>query len=447
MEQKPVLPAVVEEEAIDLRRYLKILQKWSRVIIAGTVLSVLTAGILSWFVLPPVYEAGALLLITQPAEKERVVTQQEGVEEVVRPLTQLPEMTINTYVGQLKATALLDRVIKKLRLDPVLYTPASLAGMIKATALKDSNLIEVKVQNTDPVLAAAIGNTLCQEYLQLISEKNQEQMTRSVEFLRNQRDECDAKLSRALAELNRLENQAPNLAVLEQEFQRKSELLTSYQAELSAARVEAEQLVAATESIRRELAAISQTVTTQTYEAGKGYTGSEQVNPVYVDLAQRLNEKKTALAEKEARIAALTSLTAGLSNDLQRLQGSLSAKRNQLERVQSEVKRLQETSQKLAEKLTETQIAKSLDLGASTVVVISPAEEPKQPVKPKKKLNIAVAFVLGLMAFTGLAFVLEHLDYTVKTPDDAAQHLGLTVMGVIPLADRRTRSYGSYTEP
>ncbi|MEW6447639.1 MAG: Wzz/FepE/Etk N-terminal domain-containing protein [Bacillota bacterium] len=444
MEQKPA--PLVEEEVIDLRRYLKIFQKWSRVIICGTILCILTAGVLSWFVLPPVYEASALLLVTQPAEKERVVTQQEGVEEVVRPLTRLPEMTMNTYVGQLKAHALLERVIKKLKLDPVLYTPASLAGMIKAAAIKESNLIEVKVQNTDPVLAAAITNTLCGEFLQLISEKNQEQMTRSVEFLGKQRDECDAKLTRALAELNRIETQPPNLAVLEQEFKQKSELLAAYQAELSASRVEADQLTAAEKSLSRQLAATPRTVTTQTYTAGE-YAGSEQVNPVYVDLAQRLNEKKTALAEKEARIAALTSLTAGLSGDLQRLQVQLSAKRNRLERLQAEVKRLQETSTKLAEKHTETQIARSLDLGATTVVVVSPAETPEAPVKPKKLLNIAVAFVMGLMAFTTLALLLEHLDYTVKTPDDVAQHLGLTVMGIIPLADRRVRSQAPYTEP
>jgi len=441
LEQKPVSPVMVEEEVIDLRRYLKVLQKWSRVIIAGTLLSVLTAGILSWFILPPVYEAGALLLVTQPAEKERVVTQQQGgVEEVVRPLTQLPEMTMNTYVGQLKATALLDRVIKRLKLDPLLYTPASLSRMIKATAVKDSNLIEVKVQNTDPVLAAAIANTLCHEFLQLISEKNQEQMTRSVAFLQKQRNECDVKLARALAELNRAASQPPNLAVLEEEFKQKSQLLASYQAELGAARIESGQLQAAVASIQRELAVTPRTVTTAAY----GTDGAEQVNPVYVDLAQRLNEKKTALAEKEARIAALTNLTAGLSRDLQQLQGTLSVKRARLERLQAEVNRLQETSSQLAEKLTQTQIAKSIDLGSSTVVVVSPAEEPQNPVKPKKKLNVAVAFVLGLMAFTALAFVLEHLDYTIKTPEEVAQHLGLTVMGMIPLADRRTHEYGAY---
>lgn len=441
MEPKPVSPVIVEEEVIDLRRYLKVLQKWSRVIIAGTLLSVLTAGVLSWFILPPVYEAGALLLVTQPAEKERVVTQQQGgVEEVVRPLTQLPEMTMNTYVGQLKATALLDRVIKRLKLDPLLYTPASLSRMIKATAVKDSNLIEVKVQNTDPVLAAAIANALCQEFLQLISEKNQEQMTRSVAFLQKQRNECDAKLTRALAELNRAASQPPNLAVLEEEFKQKSQLLASYQAELGAAQIESDQLQAAITSIQRELAATPRTVITTAY----GTSGAEQVNPVYVDLAQRLNEKKTALAEKEARIAALTNLTAGLSRDLQQLQGALSAKRTRIERLQAEVNRLQATSSQLAEKLTQTQIAKSIDLGSSTVVVVSPAEEPQNPVKPKKKLNVAVAFVLGLMAFTALAFILEHLDYTIKTPEEVAQHLGLTVMGMIPLADRRTPKYATY---
>lgn len=41
-----------------------------------------------------------------------------------------------------------------------------------------------------------------------------------------------------------------------------------------------------------------------------------------------------------------------------------------------------------------------------------------------------------------LAFVLEALDDTLKTPDDVEQHVGLTVVGAIPASnlnnDRRT---------
>ncbi|MCL6560329.1 MAG: lipopolysaccharide biosynthesis protein, partial [Firmicutes bacterium] len=110
----------------------------------------------------------------------------------------------------------------------------------------------------------------------------------------------------------------------------------------------------------------------------------------------------------------------------------------------SEVDRLKETLNTLASKTTETQIARSLDLGQTTVVVVSDAATPTKPVKPNKKLNVAVALILGAIAFTGLAFVLEHLDYTVKAPEDVAQHLELPVLGVIPLATPKTSKASYY---
>jgi capsular polysaccharide biosynthesis protein len=59
------------------------------------------------------------------------------------------------------------------------------------------------------------------------------------------------------------------------------------------------------------------------------------------------------------------------------------------------------------------------------------AENPA-PIKPNPKLNMAIAFVVGLMAAVGLAFLLEFLDNTIKTEKDVENHLGLAVIGAIP---------------
>ncbi len=57
------------------------------------------------------------------------------------------------------------------------------------------------------------------------------------------------------------------------------------------------------------------------------------------------------------------------------------------------------------------------------------------PVKPNPQLNMAIAFVVGLMAAVGLAFLLEFLDNTIKTEKDIEKHLGLSVIGAIPEID------------
>ena len=70
-----------------------------------------------------------------------------------------------------------------------------------------------------------------------------------------------------------------------------------------------------------------------------------------------------------------------------------------------------------------------------SVSIVDTAVTPTHPVKPNKKLNVLIAFVVGLMASVGLVFLLEYMDNTVKTSDDVEKLLGIPVLGVIPNYD------------
>ncbi|MCB8817608.1 YveK family protein [Desulfosporosinus shakirovi] len=67
-----------------------------------------------------------------------------------------------------------------------------------------------------------------------------------------------------------------------------------------------------------------------------------------------------------------------------------------------------------------------------SVSIVDTAVLPTDPVKPNKKLNILIAYVVGLMAAFGLVFLLEYLDNTIKTSSDVETILGIPVLGVIP---------------
>ncbi len=69
---------------------------------------------------------------------------------------------------------------------------------------------------------------------------------------------------------------------------------------------------------------------------------------------------------------------------------------------------------------------------ASMVVVTDPAEPGKEPVRPKKALNIGLGLVFGLLMGLGLAFFIEYLDTSVKTIDDVERAFQAPVLGVIP---------------
>lgn len=74
---------------------------------------------------------------------------------------------------------------------------------------------------------------------------------------------------------------------------------------------------------------------------------------------------------------------------------------------------------------------------ASNVNIVDNAVPPQKPIKPNKKLNIAIAGLIGLMAALGVVFLMEFLDRTIKNGDDVQRHLELPVLGVIPRIDKR----------
>ena len=70
-----------------------------------------------------------------------------------------------------------------------------------------------------------------------------------------------------------------------------------------------------------------------------------------------------------------------------------------------------------------------------SVSIVDKAVTPTNPIKPKKTMNVLIAFAVGLMASVGLAFLLEFLDNTIKSTKDVEDILDLPVLGVIPHYD------------
>lgn len=85
-----------------------------------------------------------------------------------------------------------------------------------------------------------------------------------------------------------------------------------------------------------------------------------------------------------------------------------------------------------------TQVAPSIiqdKVEAGSVKVISDARVGDKPVSPNKKMNTAIAGLLGLVLSVGIIFLKEMLNNTFKNDDDIQKHLGFTVLGVIPHVD------------
>lgn len=72
-------------------------------------------------------------------------------------------------------------------------------------------------------------------------------------------------------------------------------------------------------------------------------------------------------------------------------------------------------------------------MDVKNVQIVDKATVPTNPspVKPNKKLNMAIALVLGLMVSIGVAFLLEYLDTRIKSEEDIQRYLELPVLGTI----------------
>lgn len=85
------------------------------------------------------------------------------------------------------------------------------------------------------------------------------------------------------------------------------------------------------------------------------------------------------------------------------------------------------------EELTDEFIKTSKELVPNgNIKTIEEVQLPENPISPNKKMNIAIAFLLGLMVSVGLAFLLEFLDNTFKSKEQLERELDIPVIGVIP---------------
>lgn len=63
----------IQEEEIDLREYINALLKRKGLIILIFLIAVITAAIVSYFVLQPVYEANVIIAVSKPKIKNSLV--------------------------------------------------------------------------------------------------------------------------------------------------------------------------------------------------------------------------------------------------------------------------------------------------------------------------------------------------------------------------------------
>ncbi|WP_433745246.1 YveK family protein [Falsibacillus pallidus] len=135
------------EETISLKELMETLRKRIWLIISITVVAAIVSAVVSFYVLTPIYQASTQLLVNQSKDQNAMYNTNE-----VQTNLQL----INTYNVIMKSPVILEKVIQNLDLD---MTVSQLNSKISVQSEKDSQVVNVSVQDPDPALAADIANS------------------------------------------------------------------------------------------------------------------------------------------------------------------------------------------------------------------------------------------------------------------------------------------------
>ena len=146
-------------EELELRQLWGILRKRWIIVLALPLIAALTIGAISFYVINPVYQASTTLIVGKKAsESALAATTQVFGNSVLQQM-------IKNYSEIAKSHTVEKNVIKDLNLP---LTVDELDKLITVEQVKTTDLLEIKVTNTNSELAASIANTTAQAFAKAV---------------------------------------------------------------------------------------------------------------------------------------------------------------------------------------------------------------------------------------------------------------------------------------
>lgn len=359
------------EDEIDLREYISILWKWRALIVSVTLLSVLTAGLLSFFVLKPVYEASTQIVASTDSVSNEVIKSPYFLAKVAEELD-LPKEEA--------------------------YTPFGLAKSISVQAGKSANLTVIKIEDQDPDRASDIVNTVARLYTDFVKEKSSESVTTTLAVLNQQRETAQENLDKAQKELDQI-RQASRIEIMRNEVTRLSEELNQWRAVLSTGDVRQEELRIGIDELEKLLASTPETIPGPPDYAGRV---TQIPNQTYQQFQTALAEKQIEFKELDVRLTQARSKVPVLETQYNSTYEKYLEADRSIRELENQVNSLNSRIMALDAKIVATSTS------IPEAVVATPALAPAEPVKPRKMLNMAVSAVLGGFVSILIVFFIEY---------------------------------------
>ena len=368
---------------MELRQYLLIVRRWIWLLITALVLSA-AGGYYATSYQVPVYQASTRALVMRP------------------PLEQSSDMT---YYSDLQ---LVQTYIQLLTTQPVLDAASVRLGypvqksQIKITQSGDTHVLVVTIEDHTPQRAADIANVL----IQVMVEQNE--LLQKSRFVSTE-ESIQAQITQVESQINSLELQVDSLST------------QNLQDQLAQVETQIAPLEEEVSTLQQEIAAL------------EAAASSEQAKRT--PNADVIQANKTRIAEKQSRIdqlQPLLSLYQEIYSNLVVLGKPLDSGSNgdsRVARLQATLDLYQSLYTNLLSSLETVRLARLQS--TPNIVQIEQAAVPSSPIRPRPMQNALLVGGVGLLLAAGVVFLIEYLDDTLKTPEDAEQVLGLPVLGFV----------------
>ena len=452
-----------QSQAADYRRLLR-KHRW---LMTGIfLLTVLTAAIWT-FVQVPIYEAVATILI-EP-EPPKVL----NIQDVV-PMGGASDR--NFYPTQyeiMKSRPVLERAAAALSAKKRAGSVGGssddattrLSGSVVIEPRRNTRLVLIKVEGPDPALAAEQANAVANAYAKYNVELKLKGARDAITWLTEEAGRLRAKTEESSQALQNYRVKTGILGMQEQRQITAAKIMDFNKAflEAQAQRLSLESKLQQLERIAKEPAGVQTIFTVADNalidklkgEASNLETEKSKLLKVYKDQHPEILKIDAQIQQVKQRLEAEFQNTmravqtqykvargredtlANQVNQLRQEGQQLNEREIQYQNLQREVESNQALYDSVLKRMKETGVAGGLE--DSNVRIIEEATPPVVPIRPRKARNVALSIAAGLVLAFGVAFALEYLDTTVKTPDDVERYLGLSVIGIVPSFHPRRR--------
>ena len=379
---------------MEINIYLNLLKRWWWLLVLGAILG-LGGGYLATKYQTKIYEASTKVLVMTAPDEFTSGVSNLNVQQLAQTLTEL------------------------LTTRPVIDGTAQVLGygvserQISIKPVSGSQLIEVTVENNDPQRAADIANIIVAVFLEQNEALQASRFSASEESL--------------LLQLQQVENQ---ISDLETELtEAETEQTRSSEEKIDARIGEVTKTIAA---LQEEIRGLQERIAElgfppQLEESVSNLGRITLVTPTpSIENLSELAVKMDRLKE----IQDLRSMYQSIYVDLLFEKSIPEASDSQItERTLSALILYQQIYSNLLSNIETIRLARLRS--APSVAQVEEAVAPSKPIKPNPFYNIVIGGTLGLLISGVIAFAIEYLDNTLRTPDDIINVLQLPILGYI----------------